>query len=72
MNFQEIIMTQVSKDCSKRILVSVISNTLNENMNFTLPTKYYEKAHNIMVKIYPYLYRDHGQYFLQFFSTKYQ
>ena len=59
-------MEQLSKDDSKRLFVLVNKNNLNENVNFTFPTKYYEEAHRRMVAIDTYLYRHHSASVLKF------
>ena len=65
----QMVMDESSKDGTKRLFVSVDSNTYSENINFAFFTKYYKESHNRMVRIGPsYLYKEHGYSILQFFS----
>ena len=43
-------------------------NTYSENINSTLPKKYYEEARNHMVGIGKNIYMEHGDSILQLFS----
>ena len=61
-------MAQLFKDGYKHLFFSMDSNTYNESTNFTFSTKYYKEADNRIVGIRPYLYREHGDSIIQFFS----
>ena len=64
----QMVMDESSKDGTKRLFVSVDSNTYSEIINFSFFTKYYKDYHNQMVRIGPYLYKEHGYSILQLFS----
>ena len=53
-------LSKFSLDSTKLLFISVDINTYKENINFNFPTKYYEESLNIMVRIRPYLYKEHG------------
>ena len=52
-------MSQRLKDDTRSLLILIGRNLLNANVNFMLPTKYYDKVHNEMVTIRTYLFKEY-------------
>ena len=52
-----------------RLFISVDRNFYSSEINFTFPKKYEAEAHDYMLSIGAYLYREYGEPVLQFFTS---